>query len=105
MLIHHNFHHNRLAPQLPVTVTLENAVGRGKDVQDIDVRGEFEKPVGTLLVLSGFQISQVRQELVHTFVIQLCFPGLRDGVIHKDASGGDFGYYSPPDYTYAKEAS
>ena len=35
-------------------IILENAVGRGKDVQDIDVHGEFEKPVGTLLVLSGF---------------------------------------------------
>ncbi len=39
-----------LAPGL----NLENAVGRGKDVHDIDVHGEFEKPVGALLVLSGF---------------------------------------------------
>jgi hypothetical protein len=33
---------------------LETAVGREKDVQDIDVHGEFEKRVVTLLVMSAF---------------------------------------------------
>jgi hypothetical protein len=32
----------------------ETAVGREKDVQDIDVHGEFEKRVVTLLVMSAF---------------------------------------------------
>jgi hypothetical protein len=32
----------------------ETAVGREKDVQDIDVHGEFEKRVVTLLVISAF---------------------------------------------------
>jgi hypothetical protein len=35
-------------------IILETAVGREKDVQDIDVRGEFEKRVVTLLVMSAF---------------------------------------------------
>jgi hypothetical protein len=33
---------------------LETAIGREKDVQDIDVHGEFEKRVVTLLVMSAF---------------------------------------------------
>jgi hypothetical protein len=33
---------------------LETAVGREKDVQDIDVHGKFEKRVVTLLVMSAF---------------------------------------------------
>jgi hypothetical protein len=36
------------------SITLETAVGREKDVQDIDVHGEFEKRVVTLLVMSAF---------------------------------------------------
>jgi hypothetical protein len=35
-------------------LNLETAVGREKDVQDIDVHGEFEKRVVTLLVMSAF---------------------------------------------------
>jgi hypothetical protein len=35
-------------------IILETAVGREKDVQDIDVHGEFEKRVVTLLVMSVF---------------------------------------------------
>jgi hypothetical protein len=35
-------------------IILETAVGREKDVQDIDVHGEFEKRVVTLLVMSAF---------------------------------------------------
>jgi hypothetical protein len=35
-------------------LNLETAVGREKDVQDIDVHGEFEKRVVTLLVKSAF---------------------------------------------------
>ena len=37
-----------------VIIILETAVGREKDVQDIDVHGEFEKRVVTLLVMSAF---------------------------------------------------
>ncbi len=33
---------------------LETAVGREKDVQGIDVHGEYEKLVTTLLVMRGF---------------------------------------------------
>jgi hypothetical protein len=33
---------------------LKTAVGREKDVQDIDVHGKFEKRVVTLLVMSAF---------------------------------------------------
>ena len=36
------------------SIILETAVGREKDVQDIDVHGEFEKRVVTLLVMSAF---------------------------------------------------
>jgi len=56
-------------------LNLETAVGRENDVQDIDVHGKFEKRVVTLLVMSFFQIFQVHQELVQTFVIQLWFLG------------------------------
>jgi hypothetical protein len=35
-------------------IILETAVGREKDVQDIDVHGEFGKRVATLLVMSAF---------------------------------------------------
>ena len=35
-------------------LNLENAVGREKNVQDIDVHGGFEKRVVTLLVMSVF---------------------------------------------------
>jgi hypothetical protein len=45
-------------------------------VQDIDVHGEFEKRVATLLVMSAFSNFQVHQELVQTFVIRLRFLGL-----------------------------
>jgi hypothetical protein len=38
----------------PHPLNLETAVGREKDVQDIDVHGEFEKRVVTLLVMSIF---------------------------------------------------
>jgi hypothetical protein len=44
-------------------------------VQDIDVHGEFEKRVVTLLVMSVFSNFQVHQELVQTFVIRLRFLG------------------------------
>jgi hypothetical protein len=37
-----------------ITFNLETAVGREKDVQDIDVHGKFEKRVVTLLVMSAF---------------------------------------------------
>jgi hypothetical protein len=37
-----------------MSIILETAVGREKDVQDIDVHGEFEKRVVTLLVMSAF---------------------------------------------------
>ena len=40
-------------------------------MQHIDVHGEFEKLIVTLLVMRAFQIFQVRQEVVYTFVIQL----------------------------------
>ena len=36
-------------------IILETAVGREKDVQDIDAHGEFEKIVVSLLVMKGFQ--------------------------------------------------
>ena len=36
------------------TINLVTAVGREKDVQDIDVHGEYEKLVATLLVMRGF---------------------------------------------------
>ena len=36
------------------TLNLETAVGREKDVQDIDVHGEFKKSVVTLLVMRTF---------------------------------------------------
>ena len=39
---------------LPLPFNLENAVGRGKDVQDIGVHREFEKFVVTLLVMRSF---------------------------------------------------
>jgi hypothetical protein len=35
-------------------LNLETAVGREKDVQGIDVHGEYEKLVVTLLVMRGF---------------------------------------------------
>ncbi len=35
-------------------INLKTAVGREKDVQDIDVHGKFEKRVVTLLVMSAF---------------------------------------------------
>jgi hypothetical protein len=35
-------------------LNLETAVGREKDVQDIDVHGKFGKLVVTLLVMRGF---------------------------------------------------
>ena len=35
-------------------IILGTAVGREKDVQDIDVHGEYEKLVVTLLVMRGF---------------------------------------------------
>ena len=35
-------------------LNLETAVGGEKDVQDIDVHGEYEKLVVTLLVMRGF---------------------------------------------------
>ncbi len=36
------------------SIILESAVGREKDVQDIDVHGEYENLVITLLVTRGF---------------------------------------------------
>ncbi len=60
-----------------ISITLETSVEREKDVPYIDVHGKFEKLKVTLLVMRAFQIFQVRQEVVHTFVIQLMFPGLR----------------------------
>ena len=44
----------RLTPEVPSAFNLETAVGREKDVQAIDVHGEFEKRVVTLLVMSVF---------------------------------------------------
>ena len=67
---------------------LETAVGREKDVHDIDVHGEYEKLVATLLVMRGFSdfpvmrhsgASRARLKAptfgAHTFVIQLRFLG------------------------------
>ena len=44
----------RAAGRIYFHFNLETAVGREKDVQDIDVHGEFEKRVVTLLVMSIF---------------------------------------------------
>ena len=41
---------------------LENAVECEKDVQDIDVHGEFEKHVVTLLVMSGYSNFSVMRQ-------------------------------------------
>ena len=49
----------KLKPNIvsPVYLILENAFEREKDVQDIDVPGEYEKLVVTLLVIRGFSDS------------------------------------------------
>ena len=41
-------------PKMNLTMNLETAVKREKDVQDIDVHGEVEKFVITLLVMRHF---------------------------------------------------
>jgi hypothetical protein len=46
--------HLILAFQVAGALNLETAVGREKDVQDIDVHGGFAKRVVTLLVMSAF---------------------------------------------------
>jgi len=44
----------RISRKCSIQFYLETSVGRKKDVQDIDVHGEYEKRVVTLLVISGF---------------------------------------------------
>jgi hypothetical protein len=58
-----------------VFIILENAVGREKDVQAIDLDSVMKKFGVTLLVISIFSYSQMNQSIVQTFVILLRFPG------------------------------
>ncbi len=65
---------------------LEKAVGRRKDVQDIDVHGEFKNCVVTLLVMSKFLNLPGASRACVDFCDPTAFSRFKTGIRKKDAS-------------------